>query len=578
MKRIVSLILALAALVCLAVPAAADEDGAVISAALSDEPATLDPALIDTADGTTVLSHMFSGLARWAYDEDGQPAVVADCASRLVRGKKNDDGTVTYTYTLRSGLKWSDGEAVTAADFAYGWSRALSIGGGYSYLFLPIVGYSDGWLDVTAVDETTLQVNLSYDVPWWNELLTLPCFYPLRQSVAEENPDWFYDPSTYICNGPFKLERWSANGDIVLEKNKRYYDAASVALDGIEFSFPSQDSAVTAFDGGSLHFAAISGSSFESIQADHGDEFQTVERLGASFLCWNANEELLPDSYLNPVSDSEEEPAVPPTAAEAERARAWVRIALSQLLDTSALCQGYGQTAAASLVPPGMTETDGEPFSGDAEAAAPDPDSALKILRNYYDYDEKSGKLVDFPVLTYLYASGADDKAMAQAVQSTLGQVGITVNLENQIGSAFARTLRAGDFSIARCDVDAVYSDPQCLLERFTSGSGRNWAQLGKGSHGERGAYDLDLTRYGSETTVTDELWSDTYDTIISQVRRSSGAARFRLLHLADDMLTNTGCIVPIAYHTDGYLLSGDVKGFFTNAMGVRSFVGCTLD
>ncbi len=582
MKRIVCLILALAALVCLAVPAAAAEDS-VLAAALSHEPASLDPALIDSADGVTVLSHMFSGLARWALDEDGQPTVVADCATRLVKAQANEDGTVTYTYTLRSGLKWSDGEAVTAADFAYGWKRALSIGGGYSYLFLPIVGYSDGWLDVTAVDETTLQVHLAYDVPFWNELLTLPCFYPLRQAVAEENPDWFYDPATYICNGPFKLQRWSANGDIVLEKNMRYHGAKDVALDGIEFSFPSQDSALSAFDGGSLHFAALSGGDLAAIQADHGDEFQTAQRLGVSFLCWNANEEILPDSFLNPVSASEEEPAVPPTAAEAEKARADIRGALWLLLDGDDLCQLSGQTPAASLVPAGMTETDGKSFSEgadyfdiSAEAAEANREAALKILKKYYDYDT-SDQLVDFPVLTYLYASGADNKAMAQAVQSALGQVGITVNLENQIDSAYRRTLQAGDFSIAQCSVDAAYSDPQSLLERFTSGSGRNWAQLGKGAHGERGAYDLDLTRYGSETVVEDGSWSGTYDAVISAVRHSSGGTRFKLLHLAEDMLMDTGCILPVSCPTDGYLLSGDVEGFFTVPTGVRSFVSCTL-
>ena len=90
-----------------------------INVCLASEPDTVDPALNSSVDGATMLAHLFSGLAKWAQDENGNLQIVADAATELPEGVVNDDGTVTYTYTLRDGLVWSDGQPVTAGDFAF---------------------------------------------------------------------------------------------------------------------------------------------------------------------------------------------------------------------------------------------------------------------------------------------------------------------------------------------------------------------------------------------------------------------------------------------------------------------------
>ena len=105
---------------------AAAEPG-VLNVCLASEPATLDPALNSSVDGATMTAHLFSGLSKWAQDENGALVLVADAAEELVPGVENEDGTVTYTYTLRDGLKWSDGQPVTAGDFEFAWNRAASV-------------------------------------------------------------------------------------------------------------------------------------------------------------------------------------------------------------------------------------------------------------------------------------------------------------------------------------------------------------------------------------------------------------------------------------------------------------------
>ena len=108
-----------------------------LAVCLASEPDTIDPALNSAVDGATMVSHLFSGLAKWAQDENGALVIVADAAEELVEGVVNEDGTVTYTYTLRDGLKWSDGQPVTAADFEFAWKRAASVelGADYGYMF-----------------------------------------------------------------------------------------------------------------------------------------------------------------------------------------------------------------------------------------------------------------------------------------------------------------------------------------------------------------------------------------------------------------------------------------------------------
>ena len=197
-----------------------------ISVCLSSEPDTLDPALNSAVDGATLISHLFSGLAKWAQDSNGALQIVADAAKELTEGVANADGTVTYTYTLRDGLKWSDGKDVTAADFAFAWQRAASdeLGADYGYMFEVVDGYGTEKLNVEAVDAKTLKVTLANAVSYWNELLAFPTYFPVREDVVS-NESWATDPSTYVSNGPYTMTGWDHNSVITIEKNANYADA-----------------------------------------------------------------------------------------------------------------------------------------------------------------------------------------------------------------------------------------------------------------------------------------------------------------------------------------------------------------
>ena len=116
-------------------------DGSTLRINLASEPDKLDPALNTTVDGAALAANSFVGLFTFDKDSNPVPALVSDYTV-------SDDG-LTYTFTLKDGLKWSDGSDLTAADFEYSWKRAADpqTAADYSYLF-----------DVFAKDGDTISV------------------------------------------------------------------------------------------------------------------------------------------------------------------------------------------------------------------------------------------------------------------------------------------------------------------------------------------------------------------------------------------------------------------------------------
>ena len=233
MKKIVALVLALMmALSCMVMASA--EAKTSISVCLSSEPDTLDPALNSAVDGATMIAHLFAGLANWAQDEKGALVIVPECATELPAPVANEDGTVTYTYTLKDGLTWSDGKALTAGDFEFAWKRAASeaLGADYGYMFEVVKGYPND-LAVDAIDDKTLVVTLNNAVAYWNELLAFPTYLPVREDVVA-NEAWATEPATYISNGAYTMSAWAHSSIITLTKNPNYWNAANVTMDEIK--------------------------------------------------------------------------------------------------------------------------------------------------------------------------------------------------------------------------------------------------------------------------------------------------------------------------------------------------------
>ena len=601
MKKLLALLLAVAMVLSLvactktptteptAKPTAGEPAAAMgpssIAVCLASEPDTIDPALNSAVDGATLVAHLFSGLAKWDQDENGALVIAPDAAKELVEGVVNEDGTVTYTYTLRDGLKWSDGKDVTAADFEYAWKRAAStaLGADYGYMFEVVKGYPDE-LAVKALDEKTLEVTLANSVAYWNELLAFPTYFPVREDVVA-NEAWATDASTYVSNGAYKMTGWEHNSKITLTKNPAYHDADKVTMDVIEFYLSDDaNNMLTNFENGSWQLIDdVPTNEIANLKVNYPTEFVVAGQIGTYYVCWNINEQILPASSTL-------------TGAEAEAAKAEIRKAISLLFDRNYIVEEIGQAGqipASSFVAMGMTNPDGSQFyqtaggndgyygyyNVSADALESNFASAIETLKKYYTFDEATQMFTDFPTLTYLYNTSEGHKAIGEYLQNALATVGITMNLENQEWNTFLNTRKNGDYSIARNGWIADYNDPICFLDMWTTSSGNNDVQFGKGDQETVAIYNLDLTALGYDVKVENGTWAQTYDVLISLIKGcTDNEVRYQLMHIAEDLLMSTGCICPLYFYTDIYMLDDSVHGFFSNPLGYKYFMYCTIE
>lgn len=569
---------------------AVDTSGSSIAVCLASEPDTIDPALNSAVDGATLVAHLFSGLAKWAQDDAGNLVIVPDAAEELVEGVVNDDGTVTYTYTLKEGMTWSDGQSVTAGDFEYAWNRAAGpdLAADYGYMYEVVDGYEalqegSGTLNVHALDDRTLEVTLANTVAYWNELLAFPCYYPVREDVVA-NEAWATDPSTYVSNGAYTITGWEHNSVITMEKNPNFHDADEILMEKIEFYLSDDaNNMLTNFENGSWQLIDdVPTNEIASLKTNYPDEFVVAGQIGTYYVCWNINEEILPASSNL-------------SGAEAEAAKAEIRNAIGLLYDRNYIVEEIGQAGqvpASSFVAMGMTNPDGTQFYETAggnngyvgyydvsqDAFESNYAAAVETLKKYYTYDESTGTFSDFPTLTYLYNTSEGHKAIGEYLQGAMAGVGINMNLENQEWNTFLNTRKQGDYSVARNGWLADYNDPICFLDMWVTGSGNNDVQFGKGDHANIAMYNMDLTPYGYDTKVENGTWAETYDVLISDIKSCTDAkTRYELMHLAEDMLMDTGCIVPLYFYTDIYMLDDSVDGFFSNPLGYKYFMYCTI-
>ncbi len=586
MKKFAALLLAVAMTLSCAVVASAEGTKTSINVCIASEPDTLDPALNSAVDGATMIAHLFTGLSNWAQDENGALVIVPACATELPEAVINEDGTATYTYTLVDGLKWSDGKDLTAKDFEFAWKRAAStaLGADYGYMFEVVKGYPDE-LAVKATDDKTLVVTLSNDVSYWNELLAFPSFLPVREDIVS-NEAWATDPATYVSNGAYSMTKWDHNSLITLTKNDNYFLADTIKMDEINFYLSDDANNMLAnYQNGDWQMIDdVPNAEIANLKVQYPDEFVVGSQMGTYYVSWNVNANILPEgSEL--------------TGEDAEKAMAEIRYALGLLYDRNYIVTEIGQAGqqpASSFVALGLTDADGK--AQFYENAGPSSDyagywnvaedayeanwaEALEILKKYYEFDEATQQFTNFPAIDYLYNTSEGHKAIGEYLQSVLAGVGINMTLTNQEWNTFLNTRKDGDYTIARNGWLADYNDPISFLDMWVSNSGNNDSQFGKGAHADLKLYSIDLTAFGSDIKVENGTWAETYDAVISAVKKCGDKdARYGMMHAAEDLLMSTGAITPLYYYTDIYMVKSNVKGFFANPLGYKYFMYCTME
>lgn len=493
----------------------------VITFNLGADPKTIDPALNAAVDGSTVIANAFEGLMR-VDDKDMPIPGVAE------KYEISEDG-LKYTFHLRKEAVWSDGQPVKAGDFEYAWKRALNPdtaaeyayqlyylknGQGYNESKLPDADLSTGIkkatadeVGVKAIDDSTLEVTLEYPVVYFLSLMAFPTYAPVRQDIVEGNEKWALKPETYICNGAFKMTQWKAKDVIVFEKNEKYWDAANVKLDKINYKMlDDQNASLAGFKSGQIDL--IQGPPQQEIPKLVADGIAKIyPSLSTYYLCLN----------LSPEAEK-----IDPASAKALKDPK-VRKALSLAIDRKTIVEKValgGQLPATSFVPPGIPDNTGANFSN-KEYYSPEAsiDEAKKLLAEAGYADG-----LNFPNMTIMYNTSQGHQNIAAAVQDMWRtNLNIQVDLRNQEWKVFQKSRTDKQFLIARHGWTGDYLDPMTFLDLFVTNGGNNDA--------------------GYSNTKYDEK-------IAGAKKEIDPAKRMALLHESEDILMDDMGIIPIYYYT----------------------------
>lgn len=518
---------------------AAAKDGYNLSLCIASEPMSIDPALNTAVDGAIMCNHMFEGLIKWVDDGNGN-AVTAPGQAESWEKTENDDGTVTYTLTLRDGIKWSDGQDVTAGDFVYSWQRLANpeTAADYCYMIDMVKGYdtvADGsaepdTLGIKALDDKTLQIDLSYDCPYFEEIMAFPATFPVRQDIVEENDDWTYDVDSYISNGPYKMKEWSHNAYILMEKNENYYDYENLGPDTIKFALLDDNNAMLkGYNNGELDF--IENLPIDEIPTYLADgQLNIADYLGTYYVCFNTEDETFSDPNI--------------------------RKAFSLVIDRNYIVENVSQA--------GEVPADGYVPSGVNDAAGPGSDDFRTVGGSYYsisdeDYEKNCEEarqiLADagypngegFPTVEYLYNTSDNHKKIGEALQNMWQeQLGVTVKLNNQDWNVFLENRKQGNFQIARNGWIADYNDPCSFLDMWYTGGGNNDAQYS----------------------------NPDYDAKIDEAKATSVQEdRMKAFHEAEDILIGQDSVLaPIYFYTQPYMLKENIQGMYYTPLGYFFF------
>ena len=452
----------------------------VLKINLASEPAKVDPALNSSVDGACLAVNMFEGL--YTYDAEGQlqPALAENT-------EVSEDG-LTYTFTLRDGLKWSDGTDLTAKDFEYSWKRAAApeTGADYGYMFDAIAKTEDGTLDVTASEDgKTLTVKLVAPCAYFLDLAAFPAYLPVPQAQVEAAEGWETNPGAwaaeagFVTNGAYTMTSWKHEESIVLTKNDNYYRADEVTIPEIDLMLSADDTAIlAAYNSGDLDFAdTVPTNEIASLMEN--EDFHVIDNLGTYYAAFNVN---------SPLFDGK----------TVDQAIA-MRKAFAILIDRPYIVETVGQTGqkvATSYIPAGMADGNGGTFKENSasynfpvedgyypeEVQDEAIDEAIALLEYAgYKFDENGMLSPETPInITYLTNDGTGHIGVAQIMQQDFAEIGINMTIDTREWNVFLDERKQGNFDFAREGWLADFNDPINMLEMWTSESGNNDCQFGR--------------------------------------------------------------------------------------------------
>jgi ABC-type oligopeptide transport system substrate-binding subunit len=412
------------------------------------EPDSLDPHRAIAAPSIIVLNDVFEGLM--TLDAHGRP-VPGAAESFTVSA----DGRL-YRFRLRPGLRWSDGAALTSADFLFSFRRLADPRTGSTSLasFVDLLENGRGVLSgelpserlgVAAPDARTVELRLTAAAPYFPAVVALPTFAPVPRHVLARHGDAWARPGRFVGNGPFTLLEWRPGQWVRTQRNPYFHAARTVRLDGVVY-YPIADlnAGLRRFQSGELDaLTNFPPEKLDWLRAQMPRELRLGPSLGVTVYVLNLRNPKFADV----------------------RVRRALSLAVDRELLTGRIVRA-GDTPAWSLI---RSEFAGYPARRAPSGSAAQRRAEAKRLL------AAAGHGPDRPLrFELLYHTSEEHKKVAVAVAAMWQQAGVAVTLRNAERQVVEVALRNGDFEVARAAWFSTYADPVGLLGLLRGGSPAN--------------------------------------------------------------------------------------------------------
>jgi oligopeptide transport system substrate-binding protein len=488
------------------------------------EPEDLDPQVVTAYTDQNILLALFEGLT--AVDERTSQPVPAAAQS----WEESADG-LSWTFHLRGGLRWSNGEPLTADDFVRSWRRILTpaFAAEYAYLLYPIrnarafnVGTvtDPSSLGLAAPDARTLRIELAHRTPYLPVLVAQPPWFPVNPRVLERfgasvkrGTAWTRE-GNLVGNGPFTLREWVPNARLAVARNENYWNAGAVTLRGIVFlPTESPEAEERDFRAGQVHVTyALPVAKIQEYRREAPDRLRVDPFLQTFFLRFNVGRAPLGDPR--------------------------VRRALSLAIDRDALARRVlfgAYPAAHSFTPPDC--------GGYTARAGIGLDVAL-AQRLLSESGHPGG--AGLPAIEVQVRNDNVQQAVMEAVQEMWRrELGVRVTLASIEQKTWLQNQQTLNYSISTAGWAGDFLDPVTFLDLFVTGGGNNWTG-----------------------------WGDSaYDRMIADAAEARGAGeRMEAFQRAEAYLLEKGPVAPLYFGAHSYLIQPYVRGWTPAVLGYHRY------
>jgi len=479
---------------------------------------TLDHHKARSIQAHDVLRDLGEGLVGYTATGELVPAAAESW-------KVSADG-LKYTFILRDGLRWSNGDAVTAGHFVAGMRRLVDPATAAVYVDLlsgienaAAISAGDipvSMLGVEAPDDNTLVIRLAQQAPYFINLLSHPSTFPIHPPSVAEHGDGFARPGRLVTNGAYRLDAWVPGSLITLKRNEHYWNNAATAIDAVNYHVLVQDTAeLNRYRSGELHTTStVPPGAFAQVREEYGDELHVSPQLNVYYYGFNLTKPPFKDNLA-------------------------LRQALSMAIDRELLAEkvvGRGEAPAYSWVPPGVNNYE-PPLSSFAALSKVDREQLARRLYKQAGYSEENPLRVEIR-----FNTNDTHEKVAVAVQSMwLDVLGAETVLLNEEAQVWLANMRAAEVTqVFRASWMGDYNDAHTFLSILQSGNAMN------------------MPRYEGEE----------FNDLMERAASQSDPHQRRLrLEEAERVMLADYPVIPLYFYVSKHLVSPNIEGWGDNVL-----------